>query len=438
MRHDVDAESLGPPGEAMAQAVTACVHCGFCLAACPTYRITGAEAHSPRGRIVLMKEVLEGSLAAEEARPFVDACLGCQACEPACPSGVGYGALLHPYRDLTRAAGRGPFERLVRFLVHHTVPHPGRFRLALRLQRLIAPVAGWLPRRLRPLAELAPRASKAPATRPGTFPASGPRRGRVALLRGCAQQVLAPEIEHATLGLLNHQGVEVVVPAEQGCCGALALHDGEWPLARRLARRNLGVLAPEGLGGPIDAVVSNAAGCGSGLRELGDLFAGEPEEAMARELARRVVDVATYLDDLGLVVPASTAKPRRLRLAYQDACHLAQAQGVKGAPRRLLSAIPGVELVAVGEEDLCCGSAGTYNLFQPEMARRLAERKVDQLVATGADGVATGNVGCLVQLRAAIERRGLDLPIRHTVEWLRDGISSQSEVGVDLGRGRPS
>lgn len=430
MQHGIDPVAFGNRGEAMAAAVAGCVHCGFCLATCPTYRLTGAEAHSPRGRIVLMKEVLEGNLDTAEARPYIDTCLGCLACEPACPSGVPYGELLHPYRELSGDQGRGLVERWFRRLVHRTLPHPRRLRWALRVARLFRMALPWLPTTLRPLLDLAP-AEPLPGSvaQPPVTAAVGERRARVALLVGCAQQVLAPEINTATLRLLSLQGVEVVVPPGQGCCGALAQHDGEHILARQLARRNLGAFEPTRLtswAGSVDAVVSNAAGCSSALRELGQLFAGEDDEPAAEGLAERVVDVAVFLDRLGFRVPSATgaeAEGRHFRLAYQDACHLAQAQRIKGAPRRLLATLPGVELVSLADEDLCCGSAGVYNLFQGDNARRLAERKVDAILASGAEAVASGNIGCIVQLRHALAHRGIEIPVRHTVEWLADGVA---------------
>lgn len=424
MHHTIDQDVLGPRGEAMADAVGRCVHCGFCLAACPTYRVGGEEAHSPRGRIVLMKEALEGQITAEEARPYVDACLGCLACEPACPSGVPYGELLHPFRDQTRADdGRGWLERALRSIVHRTLPHPRRAYVALLGARLARRLPAFLaPRILRPMLAMADGATPAwPSKSHGVTPAVGKRRARVALLAGCVQRVIAPEIHAATVRVLARHGVEVVVPPAQGCCGALAMHDGDWATARALARRNLDAFPDD-----VDAVVTHTAGCGSGLREYGQLFAGTADSDAAQRLAARTMDVSQFLDRLDAPEAPDPPGPpatqgiddKPLRIAYQDACHLAQAQGVRDAPRRLLERLPGVTVVPIGEADLCCGSAGTYNLFQPAMAAELASRKVDHLVASGADLVASGNIGCIVQLRREIARRGLDLEVVHTVEVL--------------------
>jgi glycolate oxidase iron-sulfur subunit len=399
MRHAIRVD--GPQSAAMADAIGSCVHCGFCLPTCPTYVTGGEESHSPRGRIFLMKDVLEGSVGLEQALAPIDSCLGCQACVTACPSGVEYGELITAFR--AQAEPRRPLaERATRTLVHRTLPYPRRFRVAARLGRL-APRIGPL----KPMLELLPDRLPKRAPLPAVFPAEGRRRARVALLAGCAQQVLDPDIGWATLRVLARNGVETVVPRGQGCCGSLALHGGRGDQARRLARRNLAAFPDD-----VDAVIANAAGCGSGMREYGLLFAGEPDEDAARALAARVVDVSAFLDELGLVTP-EVAKP--LRVAYHDACHLAHAQKVREAPQRLLRAA-GHEVVVPDEWELCCGSAGTYNVEQPATAEELGRRKAANLRATGADVVAAGNVGCLTQIR-----RYLDVPVRHTIQLL-DGV----------------
>ena len=397
MQHAIPVD--GPRTEAMASAIASCVHCGFCLPTCPTYVIGGEEPHSPRGRIFLMKDVLEGTIGLEEALAPIDSCLGCQACVTACPSGVEYGELITAFRAHAEPP-RPLAERATRALAARTLPYPRRFRAAARLGRL-APRVGPLKPMLELLPQRLPKAQRLPAF----FPAEGARRARVALLAGCAQQVLEPEIGWATLRVLARNGVETVVPRGQGCCGALAMHGGRAAQARKLARRNLRAFRG------VDAVIANAAGCGSGMREYGLLFAGEPEEERARDLAALVVDVSAFLDDLGFV--AAPARP--LRVAYHDACHLAHAQKVREAPRRLLEAA-GHEVVEPDEWELCCGSAGTYNVEQPETAAELGRRKAANLNATGADVVAAGNIGCLTQIR-----RYLDLPVRHTIQIL-DGL----------------
>jgi glycolate oxidase iron-sulfur subunit len=410
MQHSIDTAALGAQGEAMADAIGSCVHCGFCLPTCPTYVTLGREQDSPRGRIFLMKEVLEGSLALEEALDPVDNCLGCQACVTACPSGVEYGDLLAGFRAHAEEHRERPVaERAQRALVHNTLPHPRRFRAAARAGRATRALA---PKPLRPMVDLLPDRLPQARPLPQHFPAAGERRARVALLAGCAQQVLDPEIGWATLRVLAANGVETVIPAAQGCCGSLDMHAGRAPQARRFARRNLAAFPED-----VDAVIANAAGCGSGMREYGLLFAGEPDEARAHALAERVVDVSAFLDELGLVEPPH-AEP--LRVAYHDACHLAHAQRVREAPQRLLRTA-GHEVVVPDEWELCCGSAGTYNVERPETAAELGRRKAANLRATGADVVAAGNIGCLTQIR-----QHLELPVRHTIQ-----ILDRAYAGVD-------
>jgi glycolate oxidase iron-sulfur subunit len=407
MRHELDTAALGPQGEAMADAIGSCVHCGFCLPTCPTYVTLGREQDSPRGRIFLMKEVLEGALPLADALDPVDNCLGCQACVTACPSGVEYGDLLAGFRAHAEQHRERPVaERAQRALVHRTLPHPRRFRAAARAGRATRPLA---PKPLKPMVDLLPERLPPARPLPERHPAQGERRARVALLAGCAQQVLDPEIGWATLRVLAANGVETVIPPAQGCCGSLDMHAGRAPQARRFARRNLGAFPED-----VDAVIANAAGCGSGMREYGLLFAGEPEEEAARAFAARVLDVSAFLDDLGLREPPAGA---RLRVAYHDACHLAHAQRVREAPLRLLRAA-GHEVVTPEGWELCCGSAGTYNVERPAIAGELGRRKAESLLATGADVVAAGNIGCLTQIGLHLRALGRELPVMHTVQVL--------------------
>jgi glycolate oxidase iron-sulfur subunit len=419
MQHTIPIETLGPQGPSMANAVEKCVHCGFCLSACPTYAVLGEEMDSPRGRITLMKSALEGTLSIEQTLPYIDRCLGCLACEPACPSGVPYGELLMPYRALAEEQRtRGPVDSLSRTLTRETLPYPGRFRLAAASGRLARPLKRFLPAKLGAMITLLPEDVPAAAPLPAIYPAIGPRRARVALLAGCVQQVLAPEINWATLRVLAYNGVEVVIPREQGCCGSLMMHTGDAADARRLARRNLNVFPTD-----VDAVLTNAAGCGSGMHEYGLLFKGEPDEAAAEALAARTQDVTVFLDALGLIPPPPL--PRPLRVAYHDACHLAHAQLVKTPPRRLLRAIPNLELLEVPEGDLCCGSAGTYNLEQPAIAAALGQRKAENIQRTRPDAVAAGNIGCLVQIKSSLKAiNGEMLPLYHTLQLLDMAYSS--------------
>ena len=329
VQHDIPLSTLGPQGEAMAGAVASCVHCGFCLPTCPTYKLLGDEGQSPRGRILIMKEVLEGKLALDEATPFIDPCLGCLACVSSCPSGVQYGDLLTPFRmQADRERSRSAWDRLLRRLVLETLPYPGRFRMAARLGRLARPFRRLVPGRLGTMLDLLPGAVPPREQHPPLIPAVGERRARVALLLTCAQQVLAPSIDAAAARVLAHNGVEVVVPEGQVCCGALGAHTGSAEQATAFARATL-----ERFPDDVDAVITTAAGCGSGVHEYPLWLAGEPEEQAARAFAARARDVSTFLDELGLVEPPPLPQP--LRVAYHDACHLAHAQGVTLPPRAL-------------------------------------------------------------------------------------------------------
>ncbi len=418
MLHQIPTESLGPLGAPMTHAVETCVHCGFCLAACPTYRELGQEMDTPRGRIVLMKEVLEGTLSLAAAQPHVDRCLGCLACEPACPSGVPYRDLISPFRALMQSkTRRSPAEILRRFVTAQTVPYPARFRVATILGRLGKLFRPLMPPSLRPMLDLVP--DKLPPAQhwPLVTPARGERRARVALLAGCAQQVLDPDINTATIEVLTRNGVEVVVPGGQGCCGGLAWHSGDLRAARTFARRNLDAFPAD-----VDAILTNAAGCGSAMHEYHLILRGTPDEARAEEFRQRVQDVSVFLQRLGLRdLPASSGSG--LKIAYHDACHLSNAQGVRRQPRELLRAIPGVELCELADAQMCCGSAGSYNLDQPEIAASLGEKKARAVIATGAEVVASGNIGCLTQLRMHLARQGSSIRIRHTMQVLRDAYA---------------
>ena len=412
MFHQIQPERHGPLGEPMAAAVQACVHCGFCLAACPTYRELGQEMDTPRGRIVLMKQVLEGSLPLESAIPHVDRCLGCLACEPACPSGVAYRDLLSPFRALAEPKRRRPLlDRIRRALVSATLPHPGRFRWAIRFARLGKAFQSLLPKSFRPMLQLLPAQLPPRQEWPEITPSIGERRARVALLLGCAQQVIEPDINTATIEVLARNGVEVLVPRGQGCCGALAWHVGDLHSAQAFARQNLRAFPND-----VDAIVTNAAGCGSGLHEYHLILAGTADAQAAETFRHRVVDVSAFLQQLGTVAALRQNHPRQ-RIAYHDACHLANAQGVRQEPRALLRSIPGVELVELPDAHLCCGSAGTYNLDQPTIAGHLGDAKANAILSVNASVVATGNIGCLTQLRAHLAGK---IPVRHTMQIMRD------------------
>jgi glycolate oxidase iron-sulfur subunit len=412
VQHSIPVEEYGAQAGSMAEAIESCVHCGFCLPTCPTYVVLGEEMDSPRGRILLMKEVLEGKIELENALPYVDNCLGCQACETACPSGVKYGELITPFRAYAEThRDRKPIDRLQRMMTLQTLPYPQRFRLAVRLGHLARPLARVLPPSMASMLQLLPDKLPESQPLPSFYPAQGERRARVALLAGCAQQVLSPNIGWATLRVLARNGIETVIPEAQGCCGALSMHTGAAEQARRLARRNLHAFPDD-----VDAVITNAAGCGSGMREYELLFEGEPEHKRAAALANKVKDVTVLLHELGIVdVPALE---NEMTIAYHDACHLAHAQKVRNPPRELLAAIPGVTIVTPAEWELCCGSAGTYNVERPEIASQLGERKARNLISTHARLVAAGNIGCLTQIITHLHALGHDIPVMHTIEVL--------------------
>jgi glycolate oxidase iron-sulfur subunit len=421
MQHTIAPDSHGPLTAPMADAVSKCVHCGFCLAACPTYQELGQETDSPRGRIILMKEVLEGTLTVADAAPHVDACLGCLACEPACPSGVPYRDLISSFRAVhheTRQQKRSVAEKLRRKLVTSTIPHPGRFQLAAMSGRLAKPLAPFLPASLRSMLELLPNEKLPPLiVYPPVVspPPDVPVRARVALLLGCAQQVLDPDINDATIEVLTRNGVEVVIPETQGCCGALSWHVGELIAAQKFAIRNLSAFP-----GDIDAVITNAAGCGSGIHEYPLILKGTRAEAAAQAFAERTSDITAFLQKLGDLAPIPDPG-KRIRVAYHDACHLANAQGVTAQPRDLLRSIPGVEIAEIAEAHMCCGSAGTYNIDQPKIAASLGRQKAAHARSTSPDLIASGNIGCLTQLRTHLAKdQGAPIPIRHTIQILRD------------------
>ena len=387
-----------------------CVHCGFCLDTCPTYVLWANEADSPRGRIVLMGEALHsaGELSDEMVTHW-DRCLGCMACVTACPSGVRYDRLIERTRpQVERHYARSRSERALRRLLFETLPRPGRLRA-------MAPTLGAarrlpLPGRLRTLVQVAPRTPARAALRPRLperTAAVGEQRGRVGLLLGCVQRVFFPEVHRATIATLAAEGFEVLAPRSPGCCGALEFHSGEEDSAIRRARATITAFDAVG---PLDHVVVNAAGCGSAMKEYGDLL-GTPE---AKAFASRVQDVTELL---GAVEPRAQRGALSMRVVYHDACHLGHAQGVRAQPRALLQGIPELELLEVGTEpEICCGSAGIYNLLQPEAAAALGERKARHLLDTGADAITAANPGCAAQLDLHLRNLGRSLPIHHPVE----------------------
>jgi glycolate oxidase iron-sulfur subunit len=410
-----------PDVAASEKILRACVHCGFCTATCPTYVLLGDELDSPRGRIYLIKNMLEreGPVPAETVK-HIDRCLSCLACMTTCPSGVHYMHLVDHGRRHIEAHYRRPWaERALRRWLGRVLSRPSRLRLALHLARLGRPFAALAPRRLRPLLELAPR-SIPPASAVGwvdAYAPQGERRMRVALLAGCAQQVLAPEINLTTIRLLNRLGAEIVIPRGSGCCGALTHHLGDEASALALARANIDAweraLAEEG---GVDAIVANASGCGTMLKDYGFLFRTDPvyadKAARIASLARDVSEVLTELGAAAYSRQDAGAPVPPLRVAYHSACSLQHGQKIDREPKALLAAA-GFEVVDVPEGHLCCGSAGTYNLLQPELAAALRDRKLANIALTRADVVAAGNIGCMTQLAG-----DSPLPVVHTVELL--------------------
>jgi len=398
-----------------------CVHCGFCLDSCPTYVLWGAEADSPRGRIVLMDEGLQE---AEELSPEMvthfDRCLGCMACVTACPSGVRYDRLIERVRpQVERHHSRSTAEQALRLLLFETLPHPKRLRaLAPMLAAGRKLGAERLPGRVAILAKVAPRKSLKEIRRsriPERTAPVGPLRGRVGLLLGCVQRVFFAEVHRATVGALAAEGFEVLAPAVPDCCGALELHSGEEEAA--VARAAATVAAFSSLG-PLDHVVVNAAGCGAAMKEYGELL-GTPE---ARSFSARVRDITELLAE---VKPRAPRGPVPLRVVYHDACHLAHAQGVRAQPRSLLRGIPGLELLEVPvQPEICCGSAGIYNLVQPQAAAELGAMKARNLIDTGAEAIAAGNPGCAAQLDMHLRELGHPLPIHHPVELVWRSIEA--------------
>ncbi|MEM8994704.1 MAG: heterodisulfide reductase-related iron-sulfur binding cluster [Acidobacteriota bacterium] len=420
MQHRIPTDRLGPRGDAMAEAVGACVHCGFCLPTCPTYRTLGDEMDSPRGRITLMKGVLEGELDLDESVSYIDRCLGCLACVTSCPSGVEYGDLLSGFKAHAEPRRRrSRRDRLVRRLLIGTVTRPGRLRWAARFAGLGRIFKGLLPSPLAAALELMPRKLPRPAPLPAVVPARGARVARVALVRGCAQDVLAPGITRAAARVLARRGVEVSIPEGQGCCGALAFHAGDDQTALRQAAALVDAMPAD-----VDAVLTTAAGCGSGVNDYPLLFAGRPGAAEAGAVAEKSLDVTTFLDQLE-PLPCRTGRP--VVATYQDACHLAHAQGERGAPRRLLGHIEGLELRSAADWHQCCGSAGIYNLEEPEIAHTLGRAKAETLLATGAELIISGNIGCLSQIDHHLRRLEGAVPIRHTVEVL--DLAERGDLG---------
>jgi glycolate oxidase iron-sulfur subunit len=407
-----------------------CVHCGFCLPSCPTYALWGEEMDSPRGRIHLMRQGLEGEPLTESMVGHFDACLGCMACVTSCPSGVQYDKLIEATRSqVERHHRRTPGQRLLRAGIFALFPYPRRLRLLrwpMRLyqgsgaSRLVrrSGLLRRLPASLRVMESIAPPLSPA-WRRPGRLPAQGERRAVVGLLTGCVQRAFFGHVNAATARVLAAEGCDVVVPPRQGCCGALSLHNGREAEAASFARRLIDTFERAG----VDAVVVDAAGCGSAMKEYAHLLRDDPAYAgRARDFQAAVRDLAEFLVELG---PRAPRHPLPVTVAYHDACHLAHAQAIRDQPRQLLRGIPGLQVREIAEAELCCGSAGVYNLLQPEAGAALGQRKAGNIAATGADWVVTANPGCLMQIAAELgeaDRPGPQIGFRHTAEVLDASI----------------
>ena len=413
-----------------------CVHCGMCTATCPTFLLLGDELDSPRGRIYLIKDMLEsGQPATEAVVRHVDRCLSCLSCMTTCPSGVHYMHLVDHARAHIEETYRRPTpERLLRRVLSFVLPHPRRFRLALIGAAMARPFARLIPgtsltaQRLRAMLRLAPAhvPSPSPIEAPRVHPVHGPRRGRVALLTGCAQQVLAPEINEATIRLLTRMGIEVVVTKDQGCCGALDHHMGHHDPAMRLARANVAAWTKEIEGEGLDAIVINASGCGTTVKDYGHMFREEaaPWADRAAKVASLAADISEVLTRFGY--ETARAAPH-LTVAYHAACSLQHGQKITAEPKALL-AKAGFTVKEPPESHICCGSAGTYNLMQPAIAGQLRDRKLGNIARTGAALVATGNIGCMTQLGAGA------LPVVHTVELLDWMAGGPEPAGVARAR----
>lgn len=413
-----------------------CMHCGLCLPHCPTYAVTGLEKHSPRGRIRLIKEIADGRL--ELSAAFAETmhfCLLCRACETACPAGVKYGELAEAARAQIEASGvvRTAKRSLLRWLFFRQIfPRPWALRLLTKLTwvhlHLIRPTGlmRLMPRRLRQLEAMTP----AVAWRPGrrlmgeVNPPDGERRFRVGLLEGCLMDSLFPQEQFDTMAVLRHHGCEVVMPRGQVCCGSLLAHNGDMEGARALARRNIEVFERA----EIDYLVLNSAGCGAFLREYGHVLRDDPAwRVRAETLAAKVRDVTEFLAEIG---PRAPTVPIRRRLTYHEACHLVHGQRVSAAPRQLLAMIPGLEIVELPEATWCCGSAGIYNITNTEDSMKFLARKMDNIASVAPDLIATGNPGCMAQIRAGVAQRGLRAEVVHPVTLLREAYGLPGPAGA--------
>ncbi len=411
--------------------IDACVHCGFCLSTCPSYRVLGTEMDSPRGRIYLMDGINEGQipLATATAQHF-DTCLGCLACVTTCPSGVRYDQLIEATRMQVERnyAERSPAEKLLRQLIFSLFPYPNRLRLLLRPMGLYQKTGlqKWV-RSLGILKQISPQLAAMEAMLPAIpaaafadpfpeiIPAEGKKRYRVGLLLGCVQRLFNPEVNAATIRVLTANGCEVVIPKSQGCCAALTHHQGQEDQTQTLARQMIDSFADT----EVDAVIINASGCGHTLKEYGHILRDDAQYAAAAQaFATKVKDVQEFLADVGLTAPLSPLQDQPLTMVYQDACHMLHGQKISVQPRQLLKQIPGVQLREPIDAALCCGSAGIYNILQPEVAEELGRQKAENLLNTGATVIASANIGCFVQISRQLQLQGQTVPVLHPMQLL--------------------
>jgi glycolate oxidase iron-sulfur subunit len=428
---------LQPPANAAKDApswelLSTCVHCGLCLNHCPTYKVLGMEMDSPRGRIYQVLQVNEGKMPLGETFvQHIDRCLGCVACEIACPSGVKYGRIVERARAQIEQGYKRPFlQRVLRnFFYRKVIPNFRTLSFVAKLMRFyqrsglqtLVRKSGLLKLLgVADLDKLSPQIDKEFffSEIGKVFPAVGEKRGKVAFVAGCINNVAFSHLNHATVNVLTQNGIEVHIPAGQGCCGALHAHAGLREEARELARHNINIF----LGGDYDAIVTNAAGCGSNMKEYDDLLENDPAYlGRAKEFKAKMKDVTEYLAGIGLVAPKRKIGQK---VSYQDPCHLANAQRIRTQPRELLAAI-GCELVELPHSDQCCGSAGVYNVSQNELSMQILEKKMEDVTSVSSDMLATANVGCMIQLRAGVQQRGLKMPVKHVMELLDEAYSSK-------------
>jgi glycolate oxidase iron-sulfur subunit len=411
--------------------IDACVHCGFCLSTCPSYRVIGKETDSPRGRIYLMDAINEGKIPLSDASAqHFDTCLGCLACVTTCPSGVQYDKLIAATRpQVERQHQRSLTEKLLRQLIFAIFPYPKRLRALLAplsiyqklgLQKLLRSTGlldRLLPSQLAAMESVLPTipAQAFRDSLPQVVPAQGDRRYRVGMILGCVQRAFLPHVNDATVRVLTANGCEVVIPPAQGCCAALTHHQGQEMQTQALARQTIDVFADAN----VDAVIINASGCGHTLKEYGHILQDDPEYAEAAKLfASKVKDVQEFLDAVGLTAKLSPLQDEPLTVVYQDACHMLHGQKISLEPRRLLKQIPGIQLREPIDAALCCGSAGVYNILQPEVASELGQMKVQNLVNTKASLIASANVGCTIQIRKHLQLQSQVVPVMHPMELL--------------------